>query len=50
MFEGKVGKDTPSHWQLEEQERERASGGVYEFIRTPEGFYSVYDRIVNGEI
>jgi hypothetical protein len=50
MFEGKVGKDTPSHWQLEEQARERASGGVYEFISTPEGFYEVYNRIVNNEL
>jgi hypothetical protein len=50
MFEGKVGKDTPSHWQLQEQERERAAHGVYEFISTPGNFYAVYDMIVAGEL
>jgi hypothetical protein len=49
-FEVKVGRDKPRPEQLEEQARERASGGVYEFIGTPEGFYEMYDLIVNGEI
>jgi hypothetical protein len=49
-FEVKVGRDKPRPEQLKEQERERAAHGVYEFISTPYGFYSVYDLIVNGQI
>jgi hypothetical protein len=49
-FEVKVGRDKPRPEQLAEQTRERAAHGVYEFISTPEGFYSVYDRIVNNEL
>jgi hypothetical protein len=49
-FEVKVGRDKPRPEQLKEQERERASGGVYEFIGTPEDFYAVYDMIVAGEL
>jgi hypothetical protein len=46
MIEVKVGKDRPSEWQLAEQERERAAGGIYEFVRTPEEFFELYDRLV----
>ena len=49
-FEVKVGRDKPRPEQLAEQARERASGGVYEFISTPEEFYELYDRIVNNEL
>ena len=49
-FEVKVGRDKPRPEQLAEQQRERASGGVYEFIGTPENFYAVYDMIVAGEL
>jgi hypothetical protein len=49
-FEVKVGRDKPRPEQLAEQARERASGGVYEFISTPGNFYAVYDMIVAGEL
>lgn len=43
MFEIKIGKDKPHPEQLKEQERERAAGGVYEFIYTPEEFFQWYE-------
>lgn len=46
MFEIKFAKDTPSADQLKEQARERAAGGVYEFVRSIEDFFILYDKIV----
>jgi hypothetical protein len=43
MIEVKVGKDRPSPDQLKEQAKERAAGGCYEFIHTPEEFLKLYD-------
>lgn len=48
QLEIKCGKDKPSIYQLEEQKRERNAGGIYEFIRTPEEFFLVFDRMVNS--
>lgn len=45
MWEIKIGSDRPSEAQLKEQARERKSGGVYEFIKTIEQFFEVYDRL-----
>lgn len=50
MLEIKVGKDRPSEYQLREQQMERAAGGVYEFVRTPEEFILIYNKILNNEI
>lgn len=50
MLEIKVGRDRPSEYQLAEQQRERAAGGIYEFVGTPEEFFAVYDRIVGNVI
>ena len=47
MLEIKVGADRPRPAQLEEQARERRAGGIYEFIKTPEEFFSLYDYIVS---
>lgn len=47
MLEIKVGRDKPRPEQLEEQERERKAGGIYEFISTPEQFFELYDKIMN---
>lgn len=46
MIEIKVGKDRPSDYQLKEQELERKSGGIYEFISTPEQFFELYDYVI----
>ena len=48
MIEVKVGKDRPSEWQLAEQAKERAAGGIYEFVITPEQFFHLYDNIVKS--
>jgi len=48
MIEIKVGKDTPSPHQLKEQIKERAAGGCYEFISTPEQFFEWYDGFINS--
>ena len=48
MLEIKVGSDRPSVYQLKEQERERNSGGVYEFIRDPEQFILWYDNYISS--
>jgi hypothetical protein len=40
-------EDKASEYQLREQERERAAGGYYEFISTPEEFFLLYDKIIN---
>ena len=47
MIEIKVGKDKASEYQLKEQELERKSGGIFEFISTPEEFFTLYDYILN---
>lgn len=47
MIEIKVGKDKPREEQLREQELERKSGGVYEFISTPEQFLELYDSLIS---
>ena len=48
MIEIKVGKDRASEHQLKEQAKERAAGGIYEFISTPEQFFELFDRVVNN--
>ena len=47
MFEVKVGKDRPSEYQMAEQAKERTAGGIYEFIHTPDEFFSLYDFILS---
>jgi hypothetical protein len=47
MLEIKVGSDRPRPEQLTEQARERRAGGIYEFIKTPEEFFYLYDYIVS---
>lgn len=47
QLEIKVGNDKPSQFQILEQFRERAAGGVYEFCSTPEQFFELYDNIVH---
>lgn len=47
MIEIKVGKDRPREDQLLEQARERKAGGVYEFIKTPEEFFELYDLVLS---
>jgi len=46
MIEIKVGRDRPSEYQLAEQARERAAGGIYEFISTPDDFFTLYDSLI----
>ena len=46
MIEIKVGKDRPSAYQLAEQQRERAAGGMYEFIHTIDEFFLFYDKLL----
>jgi hypothetical protein len=45
MWEVKVGRDRARPEQLAEQAKERAAGGMYEFISTPEGFFELFDKI-----
>jgi len=45
MIEIKVGSDKPREHQLLEQIKERKAGGIYEFIKTPEEFFDLYDSI-----
>lgn len=47
MLEIKVGADRPRTEQLAEQIRERRAGGIYEFIKTPDEFFSLYDYILS---
>jgi hypothetical protein len=47
MLEIKVGSDRPRPEQLTEQTRERRAGGIYEFIKTPDEFFYLYDYIVS---
>jgi hypothetical protein len=46
-IEVKVGKDRPSQEQLKEQARERAAGGIYEFIADMGEFFALYDQVNN---
>lgn len=46
MLEIKIGKDKPSEYQLAEQQRERSAGGIYEFIKTMDEFYTFYDQFI----
>ena len=48
MIEIKIPPDKPSEHQLKEQSKERAAGGIYEFISTPEQFFELFDRVVNN--
>jgi hypothetical protein len=45
MIEIKTGKDKPRPEQLAEQQRERQAGGIYEFISTPEQFFTLFDKL-----
>jgi hypothetical protein len=45
MWEVKVGRDRPRPEQLAEQAKERAAGGMYEFISTPEQFFAIFDTL-----
>jgi hypothetical protein len=47
MIEIKIGKDRASPYQIAEQERERKAGGCYEFISTPEQFFTLYDSLIS---
>lgn len=46
MFEVKIGRDKPSEYQLREQELERKSGGIYEFVHDADEFFEIYDRLL----
>jgi len=48
MVEIKIPPDKPSEHQLKEQAKERAAGGIYEFISTPEQFFELFDRVLNN--
>lgn len=43
-IEVKAGTDRPSPDQLKEQARERAAGGIYEFVHSMEEFFTYYDK------
>ena len=47
-LEIKVGNDKPSKHQLDEQIKERASGGVYEFIDSTDEFFEWYDGFMKS--
>jgi hypothetical protein len=47
MWEIKVGKDRPSEHQLKEQAKERAAGGEYFFVSTPEQFFEYLDEFLS---
>ena len=47
MIEIKIGKDKASEYQLTEQALERKSGGIYEFISSPEEFFTLYDYVLS---
>ena len=46
MWEVKIGADRPSEYQLLEQQREQAAGGLYIFVKTFDQFLDEYDNIV----
>ena len=45
QIEIKVGRDRPRPEQLAEQAKERAAGGIYEFVSTPEQFFAIFDTL-----
>jgi hypothetical protein len=47
MFEIKLGKDRASEFQLKEQANERAAGGEYYFVHTPEEFFLLLDEFLS---
>lgn len=47
MFEVKVGKDSASVHQLKEQAKERAAGGEYFFVSTPDQFFEYLDEFLS---
>lgn len=47
MIEVKCGADVPSQHQLDEQQRERAAGGIYEFVHNMDEFFELYDKILS---
>ena len=47
MLEIKIGKDRPSEHQLKEQAKERAAGGEYFFVSTPEQFFEYLDEFLS---
>jgi hypothetical protein len=47
MLEIKIGKDKPSEHQIKEQAKERAAGGEYYFVSTPEQFFEQLDCFIN---
>ena len=47
MFEVKAGSDKPSEHQLKEQAKERAAGGEYFFVSTPEQFFEYLDEFLS---
>jgi len=47
MIEIKVGADRASTFQLAEQAKERAAGGVYEFVSSMDQFLELYDKFVS---
>jgi hypothetical protein len=46
-IEIKIGNDRASEFQIREQQLVRNAGGIYEFIKTPEQFFELYDRILS---
>lgn len=47
MIEIKVGRDKPSPDQLKEQAKERAAGGIYEFVSSVDDFFMLYDNLLS---
>ena len=45
MIEIKIGSDKASIHQLDEQKKERQAGGIYEFVSTPEQFFTIFDTL-----
>lgn len=45
QIEIKAGRDKPSEHQLLEQSKERRAGGTYEFVRSMEEFYELFDQL-----
>jgi hypothetical protein len=47
QWETKIGRDKPSEHQLKEQAKERAAGGEYFFVSTPEQFFEYLDEFLS---
>lgn len=47
QIEVKAGKDRPREDQLRQQERERAAGGIYEFVHSFDEFLQVINNLTN---